>query len=332
MTHTDQKRKDSESDENFWQELSLLLRLWPFLKNKTWILLIAIAMTPVITSLQLFQPYILKIAIDEHILTGEIDGLLDLGIQYLLVAIGAYATTAVYTIALAYVGQSMLKELRLFLYNRIVHLPLSFFDNKPAGVVLTRLTNDVAAIGESIGAGVITAIIDVFMIIGCLGMMFYFHVPMTVMLILLSPFVLMLVNFMRGKLRVLYLQIREAIAEVNSHLSEQIDGVEILQFFSAEKQSIDIFSEKNSRFRDASKTSNIFDASLFAFVDGVGSILIGVLLWYATGHLDKLGFHIGDVSFLTAGVMVAFYIDYLNRLLGPIRDLSAIVKGHLLPW
>ena len=108
-----------------------------------------------------------------------------------------------------------------------------------------------------------------------------------------------------------------------------------MQFFSAEKQSIDIFSEKNSRFRDASKTNNIFDASLFAFVDGVGSILIGVLLWYATGHLDTLGFHIGDVSVLTAGVMVA-YIDYLNRLLGlvvtflqrlPITNkLAALVK------
>ena len=166
-------------------------------------------------------------------------------------------------------------------------------------------------------------------------MMFYFHVPMTVMLILLSPFVLMLVNFMRGKLRVLYLQIREAIAEVNSHLSEQIDGVGEFYNFFQRKNNPSTYSRKNSRFRDASKTNNIFDASLFAFVDGVGSVLIGVLLWYATGHLDKLGFHIGDVSFLTAGVMVA-YIDYLNRLLGPIRDLSAKVanycKGHLLPW
>ena len=119
MTHTDQKQKDSESEENFWQELSLLLRLWPFLKSKAWILLIAIALTPIITSLQLFQPYILKIAIDEHILTGEIDGLLSLGIQYLLVAVGAYVITAIYTIALAYVGQSMLKELRLFLVQYI---------------------------------------------------------------------------------------------------------------------------------------------------------------------------------------------------------------------
>ena len=104
----------------------MLLRLWPFLKSKAWILLIAIALTPIVTSLQLFQPYILKIAIDEHNLTGEIDGLLDLGMQYLLAALGAYVTTAVYTIALAYVGQSMLKELRLFLYDRMIHLPLSF--------------------------------------------------------------------------------------------------------------------------------------------------------------------------------------------------------------
>ena len=81
MTHTDQKQKDSESEENFWQEMSLLFRLWPFLKSKAWILLIAIAFTPIITSLQLFQPYILKLAIDEHILTCQ-NMLIDCEFQY----------------------------------------------------------------------------------------------------------------------------------------------------------------------------------------------------------------------------------------------------------
>ena len=319
-----QPKQDSQTEENFWKELSLLLRLWPFLKKQSWILWIAVALTPLITYLQLLQPYLIKQAIDEHILIGRMEGLIQLGFYYLLAVLGSYVATAIYSIALAYVGQMMLKELRLFLYDRIIRLPLSFFDNKPAGVVLTRITNDVDAIGESIGAGVITAIIDIFMIVGCLSMMFYFHTPMTLMLLLLSPLVLLLVNFMRGKLRILYLQIRESISEVNTHLSEQIDGVDILQFFSAEQQSMDIFGSKNALFRDASKTSNIYDALLFAFVDGIGSVLIGLLLWYATGQLEKNGIFIGDISMLTAGIMVA-YIDYMNRLLGPIRDLSSKV-------
>ena len=109
MTKKDQTHKDSEKEERFWDELSLLLRLWPFLKEKSWVILIALTLTPVITSLQLFQPYIMKSVIDEHILLGKMDGLLSLGLLYLCAVFGSYIATALYSISLAYVGQNMLK-------------------------------------------------------------------------------------------------------------------------------------------------------------------------------------------------------------------------------
>ncbi|MBM75518.1 MAG: antibiotic ABC transporter ATP-binding protein [Proteobacteria bacterium] len=317
MLMADQEDSSFQQDKT---EFALLFRLWPFLKQDRWILLGAVLLTPVIASLKLLQPYLIKVAVDDHVLTGELEGLSDLAFGYLATAIIAYLLSAIYTVSISLSGQKMLLRLRKWLYERVVALPSSFFDTQPAGVLLTRLTNDVAAIGESIGAGVITIVLDLFMIVGCLSMMFYLDLELSLLLVCISPFLVILINWMRRILRKLFLEIREAIAQLNAHLSEQIDGVEIVQIFSSEQRSMDVFSERNLRFCRAQKKSNIYDALLFAFVDGMSSVFVGLLLWYVgSGFSSEF---IGGSDIRTAGMMIA-YIDYLNRLLVPIRDLSS---------
>ncbi len=321
---SEEKRKNSSPFSAVdRKELSLILRLWPYLRPDSWLLIAAALLTPFIAGLQLLQPYLIKVAVDEHILNKQLEGLSDIAFIYLFTAFASYLLSVCYTVSISYAGQKMLLRLRKSLYDRVLSLPLSYFDHQPAGVLLTRLTNDVAAIGESIGAGVINIFLDILMVVGCLSLMFYLDVELSLMLLFCSPFLLFLINWMRLQLRRLYLEIREAIASVNAHLSEQIDGVEILQIFSAEERSKNIFAEHNNHFRHAQKISNIYDALLFAFVDGMGSVLIGLILWYGSGLLgaDIVG---GTGALRTAGVMIA-YIDYLNRLLGPVRDLSSKV-------
>jgi ATP-binding cassette subfamily B protein len=141
-------------------------------------------------------------------------------------------------------------------------------------------------------------------------------------MLLCSPVLIVFIEFLRRKLKELYLEIRDAIAMVNSHLAEQIDGVSVLQLSSAEQQSIDAFDKHNSRFRDACSLSNIYDSLMFAIIDGIGSIFIALLLWYGCGLMAETGLPIPEIEPRSAGIMIAF-IDYLNRLLGPIRDLSS---------
>ena len=142
--------------------------------------------------------------------------------------------------------------------------PLSFFDKRPAGVLLTRLTNDVDALGEVIGAGIVTIALDILMVAGCLGAMLYLDVELTILTLITSPILIGLIELVRRRLKTLFLTIRDSIASVNAYLSEQIDGVEILQLFGGEDRSEAQFDVRNLKYRNAAMESNIYDSLMFA--------------------------------------------------------------------
>ena len=314
------KKEAGTPAESFFEELIQLKRLWPFAKDDQWILWLAVVLTPVISVLALAQPYLIKVAIDEHFSKGDFVGLTQIAWMYLGIGIGSYVLSVGYSLGLSWAGMRMLVRLREWLYERVLSLPLSFFDKRPAGVLLTRLTNDVDALGEVIAAGIVTIALDILMVVGCVAAMLYLDVEMTILMLLLSPILIGLIEVVRRRLKHLYLVIRDSVASVNGYLSEQIDGVEILQLFGGEPRAETEFDARNQKFRDASMESNIYDALMFALVDGLSAVFIALLLWYGSGLLSNaLGWDGTTVQ--SAGLMVAF-IDYLNRLLTPIRDIS----------
>jgi len=314
------KPEKSKRTESFFTEVLQLKRLWPFIKQDLWVLWVALFVTPVISVCALAQPYLIKVAIDDHFAKGDFAGLAQVAWMYLGVALGSYVLSVGYSLGLSWAGMRMLVRLREWLYERVLSLPLSFFDKRPAGVLLTRLTNDVDALGEVIGAGIVTIVLDILMVIGCLGAMFYLDVELTILTLIASPILMGLIELVRRRLKNLYLTIRDSIASVNAYLSEQIDGVEILQLFGGEDRAEIQFDVRNLKYRNASMESNIYDSLMFALVDGLASVFIAALLWYGSGQMGEwLGWE--GIEIQSAGLMVAF-IDYLNRLLTPVRDIS----------
>ena len=310
----------SNRQESFFLEVLQLKRLWPFIRTDQWVLWVALLVTPLISMLALTQPYLIKVAIDDHFSKGDFTGLSEVAWMYLGVALGSYVLSVGYALGLSWAGMRMLVRLREWLYERVLSLPLSFFDKRPAGVLLTRLTNDIDALGEVIGAGIVTIVLDILMVAGCLGAMLYLDVELTILMLMCSPILIGLIELVRRQLKNLYLTIRDSIAAVNAYLSEQIDGVEIIQLFGGEDRAEAQFDVRNLKFRNASMESNIYDSLMFALVDGLSSVFIAMLLWYGSGQMGEwLGFE--GIQVQSAGLMVAF-IDYLNRLLTPVRDIS----------
>ena len=314
------KPETTASKESFFTEILQLKRLCPFIQKDQWVLWVALLVTPQISVCALAQPYLIKVAIDDHFAKGDFAGLTDVAWMYLGVALCSYVLSVGYALGLSWAGMRMLVRLREWLYERVLSLPLSFFDKRPAGVLLTRLTNDVDALGEVIGAGIVTIVLDILMVFGCLGAMFYLDVELTILTLIASPILMGLIELVRRRLKNLYLTIRDSIASVNAYLSEQIDGVEILQLFGGEDRAEEQFDVRNLKYRNASMESNIYDSLMFALVDGLASVFIAALLWYGSGQMGEwLGWE--GVQVQSAGLMVAF-IDYLNRLLTPVRDIS----------
>ena len=299
--------------------------LWPYLRPDAWAFITALLLTPAATGLSLVQPWLLKRAIDEHIVPGVAEGLATVALAYLAAVLAAYVLEGGYVLALAWGGQRSIVRLRSGIYRKLLSLKQSYLDRQPAGRLLTRATSDVDSLGEAFSSGVINIVLDLLMIGGTLAAMFWLDARLTLVLLLLAPPIVGLLELIRRRLRSLFSEVREALASVNTFLAERVDGVEVVQLFGNEAESARLFDGRNERFRRATTRSNIYDSMMFALVDGAASICVAVMLWYGAGLAASMGLPLSPVEPVSAGLLVAF-IEYLDRLFRPLRELSARVS------
>jgi ATP-binding cassette subfamily B protein len=303
---------------------STLRRLWPYLRPDAWAFAVALSLTPAAAGLSLVQPWLLKRAIDEHLVPGVAEGLGELALAFLGAVVAAYVLEGLYVLALAWGGQRSIVRLRSGIYRTLLSLKQSYLDRQPAGQLMTRATSDVDALGEAFSSGLINIILDLLMIGGTLGAMLWLDARLTLVLLLLAPPVLAVLELVRRRLRALFGEVREALAAVNAFLAERVDGVEVVQLFGNERPSELQFDGRNDRFRRATARSNVYDSVMYAVVDGVASICVAVMLWYGAGLASGMGLPLAPVEPVSAGLLVAF-IEYLDRLFRPLRELSSRV-------
>lgn len=299
-------------------------RLWPYLRPDIWAFSVALALTPAAAALSLVQPWLLKRAIDEHLVPGVAEGLETIALAYLGAVVAAYVLEGLYVLALAWGGQRSIVRLRSGIYRKLLGLKQSYLDRQPAGRLLTRATSDVDALGEAFSSGLINIILDLLMIGGTLVAMLWLDARLTLVLLLLAPIILGLLEFIRRRLRKLFSEVREALASVNAFVAERVDGVEVVQLFGNEAESAELFDARNDRFRRATTKSNVYDSVMYALVDGASSICVAVMLWYGSGLAARMGLPLSPVESVSAGLLVAF-IEYLDRLFRPLRELSSRV-------
>ncbi|MEE2750695.1 MAG: ABC transporter ATP-binding protein [Myxococcota bacterium] len=297
-------------------EMKLLLRLWPFARPDRRFFGFALLLTPLAMLGSLAQPLLLKEAIDNHIVTGEVQGLYRVALFYVLVVLLTYLVEAAYMLSLALAGQRTIVRLRESIYRHLLTLSSSFFDTRPAGGLMTRATSDVESLGEALTSGVVTIVLDILVVIGVLVVMFSMDWRLTLILLAVTPPLLFVLQVCRLRLRDLFLLIRDSLAHLNAFLAERINGIEVIQLFNHEAKTHEEFCRRNAVFRDASIRSNIYDALMYAFVDGTGRVCIALMLWYGSSSVTS-----GTV---TAGLLVAF-IDYLDRLFRPLQQFSGKV-------
>lgn len=304
------------------KDIALLRRLWPYLRPDAWAFGIALLLTPLAAVLSLIQPYLLKRAIDEHVVPGVLEGLMSIALLYLAAVVAAYFLQGGYVLALAWGAQRSIVRLRSAIYRHLLQLKQSYLDRQPAGRLLTRATSDVDALGEAVSSGLINIVLDLLLIVGTLLAMVWLDAKLTLVLLLLAPPLLAILEVIRRRLRVLFVEVREALAAVNAFLAERVDGVEVVQLFCHEEESERQFDLRNDRFRRATTRSNVYDSFMFALVDGAASICVAVMLWYGSGLAADLGLGFLRTDPITVGLLVAF-IEYLDRLFRPLRELSA---------
>ena len=177
---------------------SLLRQLWPHMRPDWPAFAASLALTPLVALLSLAQPYLMKRAIDDHIVPGITEGLWSVALIFLAAVLAEYVVEGAYVLSLAWAGQRTILRLRSAVYRHVLNLRQSFLDRQPAGRLLTRATSDVDALGEALSSGLISIVLDLLMIVGTLAAMLWLDAALTIVLLLFAPPLLWLLNVIRN--------------------------------------------------------------------------------------------------------------------------------------
>ena len=293
----------------------------PHFARYRWHFATVFALLPVSAAMAALVPYLTKVAVDDYLLpavaAGELgpwrDPLLALvGLAAAVVAAG-YLADALYVRIIQRVGYQLLATLRETVYRRTLRLPRSYFDRHPIGSVLTRVTSDVDALGESLAGNALSLVADLIKTVAFLAMMFWLSWKATLVLLAMLPALLLVMRFFQRRVRASFLWARQALSEATGYLQECLAGVKTVQLYAAEAKVHAAFERRNRRFYMAQNTSNLYDAMLYSLVEGLTSLGLAVVLWYAAGAVLA--------GAMTLGVLVAF-MEYIQRLFVPVRELA----------
>jgi ATP-binding cassette subfamily B protein len=295
---------------------ALMRRLWTYLAPHRRLVWISTLLLPPLTFLHLFQPYVLKEAIDREVVApgGSFGGLAFWGALYLIALVFESVLRYQQLFAMQVLGQRAMHDLRKAAFRHLQTLSSAFFHRTPMGRLLTRLTGDVDALSEMFASGVVSIVGDFITLALILLLLFVLSWRLALLTLFVAPFVVLLAWGFRIVAREAFRRIRAQVARMNAFLAEHVMGIREVQVFVREDRSTRDFAVVNDEHRAANFRSIVADSVLFALVELLASIAIAALLWRgAAGITDGA---------LTFGTLVAF-LEYVQKFFIPIRDLSA---------
>src|SRR5262249_1520807 len=289
-------------------------RVWAAPRPHRGAVIASAALFPLLAVVDLVQPYLVKVAIDEHILRGDWPGLVRIVGVFLLPLAVQYALRYAQIYLSTWTGQRVVHDLRAALFAHVQRLPAAFFDRNPVGRVMTRILGDVEAIGEVFTAGVVAIVGDAVTLVGVVAVMLLLHLRLTLVIFAVLPLLMAVAVTFRRPLRRAYRDVRARLAHLNAELQETISGVAVSHPVPRESARAAELGALSERYRRAVFRRMGLESTLYAAAEAVGAIVMAALLWF--GGLEILD------GTLTFGVLVAF-MQYTQRFYLPIRDASA---------
>ena len=301
----------------------LLTYLRPYRRN----ILAALTLMTIATAANVSGPYWIKVALDNGIAAKDYAVLLKAVLLYLLASGVMWIGTFLRVRIMAVTGQSIIYDLRRQLFDHLQTLSLGFFSRYAVGRLVSRMVNDVSVLREMIVWAVIAVVRDFFDLIGITLAMFALNWQLSLLSFLVLPLIAVATEIFRRRARESYRRVRSAVGWVNAVLSENIQGVRVVQSFSREDHNLRVFADEvNGNHLRVNNYAAFITSIFFPSVDFFGSLALGLVIWVGglavLGALGGQGNHTGlPLRGLTAGTLVAFAL-YIDRFFDPIRDLS----------
>jgi ATP-binding cassette, subfamily B, multidrug efflux pump len=311
-------------------DFSLLRRVFhyaaPYKSRLYW----SVALAILLAIVSPLRPWLIQLTINDFIRKGSGP---DLGIKHamavliirmtiLQIVLLLLETVARFYFAFitAWLGQTVVRDLRVDVYKKVLGLNLSQFDKTPIGTLTTRTINDIEAINDIFSDGLIPIIADLLSILSVLLFMFWTDWKLT--LVCLAPFPLLILAtwLFKESVNKSFIRVRNAVAALNAFVQEHITGMQIVQAFAAEKREARKFDKINREHRNANINAIFAYSIFFPVVEIILAFSTGLLVWYGATHV--MGDRITEQQARDlAGEIVSFFL-YLNLLFRPLRVMA----------
>jgi ABC-type multidrug transport system fused ATPase/permease subunit len=272
------------------------------------------------TATALAPPFLSKYAVDDGIRRHDLGKLWWIVGAFLLAGLANWGMSYVQTYLTGWVGERILADLRNKLFGHLQRLSLGYYERNRAGVIISRLTNDVEALDQLVTDGVTTLVQSTLTLLGTAILLFVLDWRLALATLAVIPFMALATVIFRVRSTRAYRAVRERLGLVTATLAEDIAGMRMVQAFTREQQNIRNFRTVSERYRDSNMETVVLNGWYFPFVDLLSSVALAVVLGYG-GHL----YFNGDV---TIGTLFAFML-YVQNFFDPVQQLSQLYNTFL---
>lgn len=294
-------------------DLKVLRRLFAFARPYIGKFYFLVVLTVLLAFLSPLRPYLIQVTIDDHVAIGDYSGLVNMT----LILVGLIVVTAIvqysHTYLSGWLGQFIIRDIRIKLFKHLQTLRLRFFDKTPIGRLVTRNVSDVETLSDVFSEGLAAIVGDLLQIIVILAMMFAISWKLTLVSLSTLPLLIISTYIFKEKVKVAFNEVRTAVSNLNSFVQEHITGMNIVQIFNSEAREYEKFKEINREHKKSNIRSVLYYSIYFPVAEVIQAAGIGLVVWYgAKGVIDDQ---------LTLGVLISF-IMYIQMFFRPIRMIA----------
>ena len=268
----------------------------------------------------LAPPYLSKLAIDQGITDGDLTALSWIVVLFVIAGLANWGANSAQTYLTGWTGERVLADLRNRLFEHLQRLSLGYYERNRAGVIISRLTNDIDALDQLVTEGVTSLVKNTLLLIGSIAILFALDWRLALATLTVLPALIVATAMFRSRSTRAYRAVRERLGLVTATLAEDIAGMRVLQSFTREEAAMDNFRVVNGNYRQANYRTVVLSGVYFPTVDFLSSLATAIVLGYG-GYLVSGG----DI---TIGTLFAF-IGYVSNFFDPVQDLSQFYNTFL---
>ncbi|WP_338793366.1 ABC transporter ATP-binding protein [Bernardetia sp. MNP-M8] len=291
----------------------ILKRVFIFVKPYQGRFYFIIFLTVLLGIIAPIRPYLIKLTVDDYILQNNWQGLNLMLILLLVSAVVQVGVEFIHSYLSGWLGQNVVRDIRMQVYNHLMGMKLSFYDKTPIGRLVTRNISDIETLSNIFTQGIANILGDILQLIFILAAMLYLDWKLTLVTLTVLPFLLVGTYIFKEKVKDSFNDVRTAVSNLNSFVQEHVTGMAIVQIFNSEKREHKKFEAINKEHRRANVKTVLYYSLYFPLAEIVGAAGTGLVVWY--GASSVLGERI------ELGTLIAFIL-FLAMFFRPIRMIA----------